>query len=123
MRYDSNQLSLISAQAAQHLHAVVSHSATALLDVTKERILFSNSALSYLNGSTMLNLARLYLAKTEATAPALYTIPHTDSLTLYFIVLDSCHVFVVIGKAQDELRVKDFSQRLGHLLTNEVHPA
>ncbi len=123
MQQDSKQVSLIAAQAAHHLHAVVSHIATALLDVTDERILFSNSALSHLNGSTMLNLARHYLTKSNSPLPALHVLEHTDHQHVYFIVLDQRHVFVVIGKAQDNPRIQEFSQRLGRLLHESVYAA
>ena len=123
MEYDSKQLSLIVAQAAQHLHAVVSNIATALLEVGEgsDRILFSNSALTHINGSTLLNLARHYLAQTHPHFPCLYRLDYAEAMRVYFIVLDEKHIFVVIGKAQDESRVEAFSQRLGHLLS--IQPA
>lgn len=125
MEYDSKQLSLIVAQAAQHLHAVVSNIATALLDVGEgnERVLFSNSALRYINGYMLSNLARHYLAHHQSDYPCLYSLNYADDLFVYFIVLDSRHVFAVIGKAQDSTRIEEFSQRLGRLLPTSVQPA
>ncbi|MBZ0306867.1 MAG: hypothetical protein K8I82_12430 [Anaerolineae bacterium] len=120
---DSKPLALIVAQAAQHLHAVVSNIATALLEIEdgSDRILFSNSALTYINGSTLLNLARHYLSQPHPYFPCLYCLDYAESMMIYFIVLDYKHVFAVIGKTQDAAQIEAFSQRLGQLLA--VQPA
>lgn len=118
MGYDSRHLTTLVSHAAHHLHAVVGNVATTLLDVSgTPKMLFSNSALSHVNGSTMVALARGFIEQGCPDLPCLHVHAlEEDETVLYFTVLDERHVFVVIGKAKDELRVQDFVERLKGLL-------
>jgi len=117
MTYDSRRLAMLISQAAHHLHAVVGNVATALLDVSQApRMLFSNSALTQINGGQMVAIARDYATLGCEQPPCLYKHPLEDGLILFLTVLDTQHVFVVVGQPQDEIRVEDFAERLRLLL-------
>jgi hypothetical protein len=112
--YTSKQLTMIVARAAHHLHASVGGISTALLDIQGNgKILFSNSVLGEVHGSTLVTLAR---DLTPSTYPAVYQHTYNEYTAIYFVLLDSRHVFTVIGKAQDAMQVEDFTDRLKRLL-------
>lgn len=123
MLHDSRRLTIIVSQAAHHLHAVVGNVSTALLDIGESpRMLFSNSALAQVGGKTLTALACEYMAIGCDSYPCLH-IHHSedDNMVLYLTVLDTRHVFVAIGRASDEFRIRDFIERLKHLLPGAVN--
>lgn len=117
MAYESKQLSMLVSHAAHHLHAAVGNVATALLDTSENpKLLFSNSALSQVSGHELIGMARQYGEQTT-NYPVLHTHQEFEpGLNLFFAVLDELHVFVVVGKPQDEIQVQEFVERLKKLL-------
>ncbi|MFP4322273.1 MAG: hypothetical protein ACLFTK_07460 [Anaerolineales bacterium] len=119
--YDARQLMMIVAHAARHLHATVRNCSTALLDTHgKGHILFSNSALSHMNGDSLLQAAQHYAHLGCETPPCLHTQDPEADTRAYFIVLNGRHVFVIVGRPTDELRVQAFHERLTKLLPSSV---
>jgi len=118
MAFESRQLAMIVGQAAHHLHVVVNHIATALIDTGGNgRMLFSNSALSYVDGGTLTALARDYVKRSAEQLPCIYT--HTVEnlgMLLYLLVLDDRHVFAIVGTNKDEMLIQEFNERLARLL-------
>ncbi len=121
--HDSRHLSMIVSHAAHHLHAVVGHCSTALIDTSGPgRFLFSNSALSHLNGKAIFDDAQHYaqLEIDHGSYPSLHMHDVDGDTRAYFSVLDDRHVFVIVGRPSDELRVQAFNERLKHLLPSVV---
>ena len=118
MLHDSRRLTIIVSQAAHHLHAVVGSVSTALLDVgDNPRMLFSNSALAQVGGKTLTALAHDYVSIGCESYPCLHMhVFDDDDRVIYLTILDTQHVFVVIGGTGDEMRIREFVSRLTHLL-------
>jgi hypothetical protein len=119
MQYDSRQLTLLISSASHHLHTLAGNVATALLDTQGSgRVLFSNSALSQVDGTALLSLARDYAERTLSGQLGFYkhSLAEDPELVLYFTVIDERHVFIVVGHEQDEWHVTEFNERLNRLL-------
>lgn len=122
MAFDSRRLVLVVGQAAHHLHMRITHVATTLLDTSGHgRMLFSNSALSYIDGRTLTRLASEDVKKTAEKLPCLYTHPlKNPAKQLFMLVLDERHVFAIVAHPHDEPLIQEFKESLNHLLYSVI---
>lgn len=120
MTIETTKLKLTLAQAAHHLHAVTGNIATMLID-TRGRMLFSNSALSYVDGTTLSSIAKDYAGLNCDALPCTYIHTVNSDVNLYLTVIDGIHVFIVVGSPRDEMRVQEFNERLRPLLRDMLH--